>query len=89
MEQNVSQCIAPPPPRPLRLRAFGVVPRRGAGKSYTRSGTGGGGVYGVEFLCHKFCAKFFVRNLFRVFKDLHGFTLGCFFAHSYHVRGFG
>ena len=33
---------------------------------------GGGGHTGVEFLCHKFCGKCFVRNLFGIFKDLYG-----------------
>ena len=31
----------------------------------------------------------FVRNLFGVFKDLHGYTLGRAFAHLYHAKGFG
>ena len=30
-----------------------------------------------------------VRNLFGVFKELHGYTLGCAFAHLYHAKGFG
>ena len=50
---------------------------------------GGGKVYTVEFLCHKFFSKILVRNLFGVFQDLHGCTLGCAFAHLYHAKGFG
>ena len=47
-------------------------------------GTGEGGgeaLYKVEFL-------WFVRNFFSVFKDLHRYTLGCGFAHSYCAGGF-
>ena len=49
---------------------------------------GGGGVYTVEFLYHKFHAKI-LRNLFVVFKGLPRYTLGCACAHLYHARGFG
>ena len=31
----------------------------------------------------------FVRNLYDVFRDLHMYTLGYAFVHSYHARGFG
>ena len=30
-----------------------------------------------------------VHNLFGVFKDLHGYILGCAFAHLYYAKGFG
>ena len=42
----------------------------------------------VKFLC-TICMKLFVHNLFGVFKDLHGWMLGCAFAHLYHARPFG
>ena len=35
------------------------------------------------------CVTNSVRNLFGVFKGLHGYTLGYAFAHLYHAKGFG
>ena len=51
--------------------------------------TRGAKLYRVGFLRHKFCGKCFVRNLFGIFKDLQGSSLGCAFAHLYHAKGFG
>ena len=49
---------------------------------------GGGGVQGRNSVSQILC-EIFVRNLFSVYKDLHGDTLGCAFAHLHHAKGFG
>ena len=61
-------------------RSFLKLHRRPAGFGYQGWGSG------VEFLCHRFCAKFFLRNLFGVFIDLHVWTLDCPFAQLYHAK---
>ena len=48
----------------------------------------GGGILG-RISVSQILRDIFVRNLFGVFKDLHGYTLGCAFAHLYHAKGFG
>ena len=53
--------------------------------SHTAAILGGAWLYRVEFLCHKFCAKFWCA----ICKDFQRYTLGCAFAQLYHVRGFG
>ena len=39
-----------------------------------------GRIPAVQILC-----EIFVDNLFGIFQDLHGYTLGCAFAHLCHV----
>ena len=59
--------------------------------THTQRGVPGGGggstqgrVPASQILC-----EIFVRDLFGVFADLRGYTLGSAFAHLYRARGFG
>ena len=51
---------------------------------YREGGITQGRISVSQILCENF-----VRNLFGVFKGLHGYTLGCAFAHVHHDEGFG
>ena len=50
---------------------------------------GGGGVYGGGICVSQLLCEMVVRNLFGVFKDLHGCAVDCAFAHLYRAGGCG
>ena len=67
-----------PPFGPKRTSIHPSLPGGGGGRVTQ------GRISGSQILC-----EVFLRNLFGVFKDLHGCMLGCAFAHSCHARGLG
>ena len=85
----------------LQLQKAFVGDRRSDNPQALECVTKGDGMPGVQFFTSlagskqgRFSAaqilcEVLVRNLFGVFKDLHGSTLGCAFAQLYGARGFG